>query len=431
MNIKRLPGKLILQGGTVMNPSTGTSQVMDVLIHRGKIAALGPYLETDDAVVVNCSGKVVTAGFCDPHVHFREPGREDKETLATGAQAALAGGFTRVCVMPNTDPPLDSPEAIRFIVEKAKDLPVHIHPIGAITKGQKGQEITEMMSMAEEGAVAFSDDGLPVANGQVMRLALEYSRMAGRSVINHAEDPALRKDGLMNEGPVSTRLGLTGNPVQAEGVMVHRDVELGKLTEGRLHVPHVSTALAVDHIRQARNKIRLTAEVTPHHLYFTDEALATYNSNLKVAPPIRSEADRQALIQAVVEGTIDCVATDHAPHTREEKEATFANAPFGMIGLESAFGAVNKVLRRDSQLVLMDILKLFTVNPRNVMGFPEDVLQPGQPVEITVLDPEAEWEFQVSDIASKSINSPFIGETLQGRVVMTLSKGTWAVREEI
>ncbi|MFQ6614422.1 MAG: dihydroorotase [Fidelibacterota bacterium] len=369
MNIKRMPGKLILQGGTVMNPATGTSDVMDVLIHRGKLAALEPNLEAGDAVVVDCSGKVVTGGFCDLHVHFREPGREDKETLATGAQAALAGGFTRVCVMPNTNPPLDSPEAIRFIVEKAQALPVYIHPIGAITKGQQGQEITEMMSMAEEGAVAFSDDGRPVTNGQVLRLALEYSRMVGRPVINHAEDPALRKDGLMNEGSVSTRLGLIGNPVQAEGVMVHRDVELGKLTEGRLHVPHVSTALAVDHIRRARSRARLTAEVTPHHLYYTDEALATYDSNLKVAPPIRSETDRQALIRAVEAGTIDCVATDHAPHTREEKEATFANAPFGMIGLESAFGAVNKVLRRDSELTLMDILKLFTVRPRKVMGF--------------------------------------------------------------
>ncbi|NOZ75097.1 MAG: dihydroorotase [FCB group bacterium] len=427
MNIKKCPTKLVLKGGTVVNPATGSSEQIDVFIKNGRIAALGK--NTADANVVDCSGKVITAGFCDPHVHFREPGREDKETLATGARAALAGGYTRVCAMPNTNPPLDSPESIRFIVEKAANLPVYIHPIGALTRGQKGKEITEMVAMAEEGAVAFSDDGVPVADGQVFRLALEYARLTDRPVINHAEDPAIRKAGLINEGLISTRLGLPGNPVEAESVMVFRDIELCKLTSGHLHIPHVSTAVAADLIRNSKGDCKLTAEVTPHHLYFNDEALLSYDRNLKVAPPIRTEKDRQALIAALALGTIDCIATDHAPHTREEKEATFTNAPFGMIGLESAFGAVNKVLQEEAGMPLIDILRLFTVRPRQVMNFNIDPLQEGCPVEITVLDPEIEWTFRETDIASRSINSPFVGRRLKGQVVMTLSKGFMASRE--
>ncbi len=428
MNMKKIPNQLILKGGTVVNPFTGKSEVKDVLIKKGKIAAIEANMAAGNAVVEDVSGKVVTAGFCDIHAHFREPGREDKETLATGSNAALAGGFTRVCVMPNTNPPLDSPEAIRFVIEKAENLPVYIHPIGALTKGQKGSELTEMGAMADEGAIAFSDDGIPVADGEVLRLALEYARMTGKPVINHAEDPKVRNNGQMNEGPVSTRLGLVGNPVQAEGVMVYRDTELSRLTSGRLHVPHVSTAVSADIIRQAKSESDITAEVTPHHLFFNDEALTTYDSNLKVAPPIRSEKDRKALVKALAAGVIDCVATDHAPHTREEKEATFSNAPFGMIGLESAFGAVNKVLSNETKLKLVDILKLFTVNPRKIMGFSEDVLRVGSPVELTVLNPDAEWRFRETDIASRSINSPFVGKTLKGQVLMTLAKGTWAIR---
>ncbi|RMF09757.1 MAG: dihydroorotase, partial [Candidatus Neomarinimicrobiota bacterium] len=343
MRIEKQPARLLLQGGTVLDPVTGNQSRMDILLRRGTISRLAPSIQDEKAVAVDCSGKIITLGFCDLHAHFREPGREDKETLETGSRAALAGGYTRVCIMPNTNPPLDSPEAIRFIVEKAESLPVHIHPIGALTKGQKGREITEMGGMSEEGAVAFSDDGIPVADGEVMRRALEYALLTGKPVINHAEDPSLRNDGVMHEGEISTRLGLPGNPAEAEGVMVFRDAMLRALTGGRLHVPHVSTAEAVEIVRQFRDNVQLTAEVTPHHLYFTDESLKTYDTHFKVAPPLRSEKHRQALIRALETGVIDCIATDHAPHTREEKEATFANAPFGMIGLESAFGAVHKI----------------------------------------------------------------------------------------
>jgi len=372
---------------------------------------------------IDCSGLVITHGFCDVHVHFREPGREDKETLQTGSRAALAGGFTRVCVMPNTSPPLDTPESIRFIIEKAEECPVHIHPIGAVTKGQKGQELTEIQGIISEGAVALSDDGLPISDAQVMRLALEYTSMFDKPVINHAEDECLRNNGLMHEGEISTRLGLAGNPSLAEAIMIQRDLELANMIQAKLHVPHVSSAGGAANIRRMKKlNPNITAEVTPHHLFFNDQALLEYNTNFKVAPPIRTEDDRKELIKAVKDGTFDCIATDHAPHTIEEKEATFESAPFGMIGLESCFGAVNKVL----DMPLKELLKLLTVNPRRVMGFEEDLFKIGSAAELTILDPDQEWIYKVQNIYSKSRNTPFIGEKLKGKVRYTISKGTIA-----
>ncbi|NOZ04211.1 MAG: dihydroorotase [FCB group bacterium] len=428
MKIRTQAKQIVLKGGTLFDPLRQTLETGDVFIQDGKIKAVGKIAGPEGAEIIDCTGLIVTHGFCDPHVHFREPGREDKETLKTGANAALAGGFTRVCVMPNTDPPLDSPESIRFVLEKSAELPVHIHPIGAITKGQLGREISEMGAMQFEGAVAFSDDGIPVANGQVMRLALEYSRMVGMPIINHAEDPMIRNEGVMNEGIVSTRLGLPGNPDVAESVMVHRDLELAQLTNAKIHVPHVSTAKAVHHIRQFKNdtSLALTAEVTPHHLYFIDEALSSFNTNLKVAPPIRSEKDRLALIEAVKDGTIDCIATDHAPHTIEEKEATFDLAPFGLIGLESCFGAVNKILGQQSGLSLKTILTLLTLRPRKIMGFETDLFAEGCEAELVVLAADEEWVFGENDIFSRSRNTPFLGETLVGKPRYTIAKGSVA-----
>ena len=423
MNLKKLPKKLVLQGGTILDPLSGRSKKGNVVIERNKIKSVGSTGGAKGETKIDCSGLVITHGFCDVHVHFREPGREDKETLQTGSRAALAGGFTRVCVMPNTSPPLDTPESIRFIVEKAEECPVHIHPIGAVTKGQKGQELTEVQGIISEGAVALSDDGLPISDAQVMRLALEYTSMFDKPVINHAEDECLRNNGLMHEGEISTRLGLAGNPSLAEAIMIQRDLELANMIQAKLHVPHVSSAGGAANIRRMKKlNPNITAEVTPHHLFFNDQALLEYNTNFKVAPPIRTEDDRKELIKAVKDGTFDCIATDHAPHTIEEKEATFESAPFGMIGLESCFGAVNKVL----DMPLKELLKLLTVNPRRVMGFEEDLFKVGCAAELTILDPDQEWIYKEQNIYSKSRNTPFIGEKLKGKVRYTISKGTIA-----
>ena len=423
MNLKKLPKKLVLQGGTILDPLSGRSKKGNVVIERNKIKSVGSTGSAKGETKIDCSGLVITHGFCDVHVHFREPGREDKETLQTGSRAALAGGFTRVCVMPNTLPPLDAPESIRFIVEKAEECPVHIHPIGAVTKGQKGQELTEIQGIISEGAVALSDDGLPISDAQVMRLALEYTSMFDKPVINHAEDECLRNNGLMHEGEISTRLGLAGNPSLAEAIMIQRDLELANMIQAKLHVPHVSSAGGAANIRRMKKlNPNITAEVTPHHLFFNDQALLEYNTNFKVAPPIRTEDDRKELIKAVKDGTFDCIATDHAPHTIEEKEATFESAPFGMIGLESCFGAVNKIL----DMPLKELLKLLTVNPRHVMGFEEDLFKVGCAAELTILDPDQEWIYKEQNIYSKSRNTPFIGEKLKGKVRYTISKGTIA-----
>ena len=428
MKTRKMPKVLLLKNGTVLDPLKGTSSKKDIIIENGKIKSIGKPKAPKSAEVLDCTGKVITHGFCDVHVHFREPGREDKETLATGSRAALAGGFTRVCVMPNTNPPLDSPESIRFITEKAADCPIHIHHIGAVTKGQKGMELTEMAAMVREGAVAFSDDGLPIANAAVMRRALEYASMLKKPIINHAEDLDLRDDGIMNEGEMSLKLGLDGNTFLAESMMVFRDIELARLSGAAVHIPHVSTKESVTHVAAAKkNGASVTAEVTPHHLYFNDEALVSYNTHFKVAPPLRSEADRKTLVKGITSGTIDCIATDHAPHTIEEKEATFTNAPFGMIGLESCFAAVNTILKKEKNVSLLDFIALLTVNPRKLMGFDTDLFQEGTEAELTILSPDETWVFDEDSIYSRSLNSPFTGESFIGKVNATLVRGNMTV----
>ena len=424
MGLKRLGKNLVLKNGTIIDPHHKKTIHGDVWIKDGTIAGVGGFKAPKSSETVDCSGKVITHGFCDLHVHFREPGREDKETLQTGSLAAMAGGFTRVCVMPNTNPPLDSPESINFIREKAENCPIHIHPIGAVTKSQDGNDLTEMGLMHQEGAVAFSDDGLPIQDGAMMRIALEYATLVDVPIINHAEDVCLRAEGVMHEGRISTHLGLPGNPDLAESAMVHRDLELAEFTGARLHVPHVSSAKAVHHIREMKQKNKnVTAEVTPHHLFFNDDALTSFNTHLKVAPPIRTEEDRRALIQAVKEGTIDCIATDHAPHTIEDKETTFDLASFGMIGLESCFGAVHKVLMDQEGLQLEDVIALLTAKPRAIMGFDPDLFTLGRAAEINVIDADKEWTFEREHVCSRSINSPFYGEPLKGKVELTISCG--------
>ena len=424
MILKKQPSSILLKDGLILDPYIKKTYKGSILLKNGKIEKILKQDYPQDATVFDCKDKVITHGFCDVHVHFREPGREDKETLKTGCNAALSGGFTRVCVMPNTDPPLDSPESIRFIIEKSKNLPVHVHPIGAITKSQEGRVITEMGGMIKAGAVAFSDDGIPVSNGHVFRLACDYASMFGVPTINHAEDPCIRRDGVMHEGAVSAELGFTGNPDIAESSMVNRDLEISQLTGVHLHVPHVSALKSIEHIRKRLElNQNITAEVTPHHLYFNHESIRSFDTSFKVAPPLRTEKDRLGLIKALKEGIISCIATDHAPHTIEEKEADFNEAPFGMIGLESCFGSVYKVLK--NEMNLLEIIKLLTVNPRKVMNFETDLFKKGVEAEITILDPNREWIFGLDYIKSKSRNSPFIGESLLGMVNGCFSKGNY------
>ena len=423
MSLEKISKNVMLKGGMIIDPHHKKEYKSDVLIKDGKIFEIGDFDPPKSCEIIDCEGKIITHGFCDLHVHFREPGREDKETLQTGSIAAMAGGFTRVCVMPNTTPPLDTPESINFIIKKAENAPIHIHPIGAVSKGQDGKDITEMGLMHKEGAVAFSDDGLPIQDGGIMRIALEYSKLIDVPIINHAEDECLRDGGLMHEGTISTRLGLPGNPDLAESSMVHRDLELADFVGAKIHIPHVSSAKAVDLIRKMKkHKDDVTAEVTPHHLFFNDEDLISYDTNLKVGPPIRTENDRKSLIDALKDGTIDCIATDHAPHTIEDKETTFDLATFGMIGLESCFGIVNKVLCKDSKMDLIDLISFLTNRPREIMGFDCDLFSVGRTAEIVVIDPEQDWVFSREDIKSRSINSPYIGKELFGKVQFTISR---------
>ena len=427
LNIKKLPKKLILQHVNILDPLKEKVFKGNVLIINGKISEVGKFEQPADAKTINCEGLTLTHGFCDLHVHFREPGDENKETLMSGSRAALAGGFTRVCTMPNTTPPIDSPESISFIIQKSKDCPIHIHPFGAVTQGQKGKEITEMGLMYQAGAVAFSDDGLPIQNGLVMRKALEYSKMLDVPIINHAEDDCLRCDGVMNEGIMSTRLGLPGNPSISESTMVHRDLKLAEMTGAKLHVPHVSTAASVKHIKEMKSvNNKITAEVTPHHLFFNDEDLVNYNTNLKVAPPIRNNSSRKALIKGIKQGVIDCIATDHAPHSLHEKETTFDCASFGMIGLESCFGIVKKLLVDEEGLSLIRLVRLLTIEPRRIMGFSSNLLEIGAEAELVLFDANKSWKFDKANISSKSSNSPFLGKELIGKVKYTISKGNIA-----
>ena len=424
MNISKLKKNIVLKNGTILDPYNNTEKKGDIHIENGKIKSVGKISAPKTSEIIDCKDLIITHGFFDIHVHFREPGREDKEDLNSGSLAALAGGFTRVCTMPNTDPPIDSPESIRYIVDRSEECPIHIHPIGSITKSQEGKEITEMGAMIAEGALAFSDDGLPINDSGVMYNALEYSYMFDVPIINHAEDDCLKRDGLMHEGKVSTHLGLPASPDITESNMVFRDLELSILTGARLHVPHVSSAKSISHIKSMKKKNdKITVEVTPHHLFFSDEDLYTFDTNLKVAPPIRTKKDRKAIIDAIKNGIIDCIATDHAPHTIEEKEGTFDMAPFGMIGLESCFGAASKVLINDNEMDQMSLVKLLTVNPRKILGLDQNLFKEGIEAEIAIYDPKLEWKFSLENIYSKSKNSPFLGREMKGKIKSTIVKG--------
>tara|TARA_Y100000590_G_scaffold447470_1_gene582778 strand:+ start:2917 stop:4221 length:1305 start_codon:yes stop_codon:yes gene_type:complete len=428
MNLKnkarKINGLILLKNGEIYDSFANNSMASDILIDNGIIVNIQKNISsTKNCKVINCKNKIITNGFIDLHTHFRDPGFEIKETIISGSWSAFYGGYTRVCTMPNTSPVIDNPELIKYTINKSKDTCIYIHPIGAITKKQMGKELAEIGSMVAEGAVAISDDGLPVSNSQVLRMALEYSKMYNIPVINHAEDLSLVNNGLINESDNSIRLGLPGNPGIAESSMVFRDLSIAEYVGGKIHVPHVSSKKSIDVIKSFKSKgINVSSEVTPHHLCLDDSILERYDTNAKVAPPIRSSIDQKALLSAVIDGTIDCIATDHAPHTIEDKEKDFENASCGMIGLESAFGLVNKTLYK-SKVPMKSIINLFTVNPAKIFNISTNLIEEGNMAEINVIDPNVDWTFSVNDIMSKSKNSPIIGERLKGRVLVTINKG--------
>jgi len=454
--------KLLLKDGKVINPVNKTITVQDILIAGGKVAAMGKELaaslntghdgstgspgfrpggtgfqtvvdhneETSKNTcppifVINVKDKYVVPGLIDMHVHLREPGFEEKETIATGAQAAARGGFTSIVCMPNTEPPADNQAVISYIQQTAqKTGVVNVFPAGTITQGRAGKELSEMASLAEQGAVAFSDDGAPVVNANLMRHAMEYAKMLNLPVISHCEEPALAYGGVMHEGFRSTMLGLPGMPAAAEEVMVARDIILAGLTGCHLHIAHVSTAGSVELVRAAKEKgIKVTCEVTPHHFTLTDEAVSSYDPHTKVNPPLRSKADVTALQAGLKDGTIDVIATDHAPHTPEEKELEFELAPFGMVGLETAVGLVWTKLVIPGILTACEAVAKMTVNPARILNLKKGLIEVGGEADITVIDPDLAWAVKPEEFASKGRNTPFSGWSLKGLPVVTMVGG--------
>jgi len=422
---------LAITGGRIIDPESGRDGIADICARDGMIKVIQ---KTEPKVrareIIDARGKIVVPGLIDMHAHLREPGREDEETIYTGSCSAVAGGFASICCMPNTHPPIDNQEAVKFIYQKAQDAKCRVYCIGCVTKEQKGEELTEMNDLVQAGVVAFSDDGRPVASGQVMRNALEYSKMFDLPVISHCEDANLSDGGVMHEGFVSTELGMCGMPSIAEEVMVARDIKLAEFTEARVHIAHVSTEGSVELIRQAKKRgILITCEATPHHFTLTHEIIRTFDANAKVNPPLRTERDVQAIKRGLKDGTIDCVATDHAPHSVEEKDVEFDFAPFGLVGLETALGLVVTELIEKKFLSWPQAIAKLTINPARILNLPGGRLKLNAPADITIIDPKASWTVDPSRFQSKSKNSPFGGRKLRGKVVCTIVDGKVAYRQ--
>jgi dihydroorotase len=407
------------------------NEIADLLIENGKIAAIGTALSADGAEIMDMAGKYVVPGLIDMHVHLREPGLEYKEDIYTGTRAAALGGFTSIACMPNTKPVIDNITGVDYIKGRARTVGVvNVYPIGAITKGSEGQELAEIGDMVQGGAVAVSDDGKPVSNAQVMRLALAYTKMFGIPVIAHSEDPDLAEGGQMHEGFVSTVLGLKGIPAVAEEIMIARDCMLAEYTGGRLHVAHVSTAGAVEIIRQAKARgVNVTAEVTPHHLTLTDEIVRSFDSSTKVNPPLRTMTDIEALTAGLADGTIDVIATDHAPHAFEDKDVEYKYAPFGISGLETAVGLILQALVQGGTMSLSDVVKAMALRPAQILGIDKGTLQVGKDADITVLDLEQEWTIEPAKFISKGKNSPYSGLRVKGQAVATIVAGEVVMQE--
>lgn len=419
---------LLIRNGRLLDPAHRRDEVTDVLIENGKISRIGKALKSDgpksETQVIDGTDKWVVPGLLDVHVHLREPGFEYKETIKTGTEAAAAGGFTSVCCMPNTNPVNDNQAVTRLIREKARqEGRVHVFPIGAITKGSNGEELSEIGDLVEAGCVAITDDGKPVMNSAVMRRAMEYSLAFDLPVIDHCEDESLMNGGVMNEGVVSMELGLRGIPAAAEEVMVARNLILAELTGARLHLAHVSTAGSVRLVREAKSRgVRVSAETCPHYFILTEEAVRGYNTNAKMNPPLRTVQDRDAIRQGLKDGTLDVIATDHAPHTADEKNREFDLAPFGIVGLETALPLTLRLVE-EGVLSLEEAVAKLTVNPARVMRLNKGHLGIGADADLCLIDPEATWNVDPRRLRSRSNNTPFAGWRIKGLVAMTIVDG--------
>jgi dihydroorotase len=417
---------LLIRGGRVIDPSRNSDGPADVLIRDGKIDAVGRNIPVEQTTtVIDAAGKVVAPGLIDLHVHLREPGFEHAETIASGAAAAAAGGFTAVCAMPNTDPVTDSLATVGFVVRQAiRAGQARVYPIGAVSLGQKGEQLTEFGELVQAGAVAVSDDGKPVRSSHLMRTALEYAKSFGIPVADHCEDLSLAQGGAMHEGLVSARLGLKGIPAAAEEIMVARNIILAELTGGHVHLCHMSTRGSVELIRWAKSKgLRVTAEATPHHFTLTQDRCEGYDTNAKMNPPLREAADRDAIRAGLKDGSIDCIASDHAPHHYDAKEREFDEAPNGIVGLETALGLGIRELVASGLLTLPELLARMSTVPARVFRLPGGTLAVGAPADVVVFDAGQRWQVRREELLSKSGNSPFLGETLQGRVESTIVGG--------
>ncbi len=428
---------LLIKGGRIIDPSQNVDEVGSLLVADGKISWRGKEEEAppkNDYEVLDAKGLVVCPGLIDLHSHLREPGYEEKETIASGTKAAARGGFTTIGCMPNTNPPLDSQTAIEYIKSTAAaEGAVRVLPIGCISKGRKGKELTEMGELAAAGVIAFSDDGEPALSSYIMRQALDYSRAFDLPVTDHCEDTILTEGGQMNEGVVSAKLGLRGIPNAAEDIIVARDLALAQLTGGWIHIAHTTTEGAVELIRRAKEKgVRVTAEATPHHLTLTEERVIGYDTNAKVNPPLRTERDIEALIEGLNDNTIDIIATDHAPHTEGDKLCEFAKAPFGISGLETALGSLMGLVH-NKKLSLPTLIAKLTYEPAKILGGKQGqlgALAIGAPADVTVFDPDLEWVVNTKDFASKGKNTPLADEKLKGRVIATIYQGEIAYKDE-
>lgn len=425
--------KLLIKNGTVIDPYAGKVTEKDILLAGGKIVKTGAHLSAGGATVLDAGGKLVTPGLIDLHVHLREPGFEAKETIFSGTCAAARGGFTTVACMPNTNPVTDNAAVVAYIINTARAQGVvNVYPIGAITRGSKGESLAEMGDMKEAGAAAFSDDGIPVMNAGLMRRAMQYARMLGRTIISHCEDKHLSAGGAMHEGYMSTVLGLKGIPASAEEVMVARDILLAEETGCRLHIAHVSTAKSVRLVREAKARgVSVTAEAAPHHFSLTDAAVAGYDTATKVNPPLRTAADVAALKEGLADGTIDIIATDHAPHTIEEKDVEYELAPCGMVGLETAVGLIWTELVATGVLSPLEAITKLTINPAQVLGLSKGTLESGADADLTIIDPALVWTVDPAQFASKGRNSPFAGRRLTGKPYMTIVGGRVVMHEGI
>ncbi len=416
---------ILIKGGRVIDPETKRDEVLDILIKGNKIARIDKRIGKGNARQINAKGKIVCPGLIDLHCHLRDPGRPDEETIESGSKSAVAGGFSTVCCMPNTDPPIDNEGIVNYIYKEAARVNLcRIFPIAAITKKREGKEITEFGELIKAGAKGFTDDGDVVADGNVFRHALEYSKTFDITIFEHPIDSNLAQGGLMNEGVVSTRLGLRGSPAIAEEVIVTRDLHLAKFTDARLHLCHISTKGAVELIREAKREgIKVTCETCPHYFFFNDEVLESFDTNYKANPPLRSDSDRQAIIQGLRDGTIDCIATDHAPHCQAEKELEFTNAPYGMIGFEMALSLIIMELINKQKFDWMEVLEKLTANTARILKENLGVIRKGAVADITIINPKKKWKVTPDTIYSKSKNTPFLNKTLTGKCVGVIVNG--------